>query len=59
MDSLSTVEVRQIVTVLNAGNLNDQRTAAVVEFLYDTGMRTGELAGLFLGDVSFEPARSR
>ncbi len=50
---MSAVEVRQILTELSGGNLNDRRMAAIVTFLYDTGMRTGELAGLFLGDVSF------
>ena len=54
MRPLSPDEVQQLLRSTNTTTLNGRRTAAMIAVLYDTGMRSGELVRLKLGDVDFQ-----
>jgi site-specific recombinase XerD len=51
---LSRSEVGRILQMLDTGFARDRRLAAMVAALYDTGMRSSELAGLRLNDIRYE-----
>ncbi len=50
---LSRSEIGRILQMLNTGFARDRRLAAMVAVLYDTGMRSSELAGLQLTDIRY------
>jgi integrase/recombinase XerD len=54
VDTFSVDEVERILSTPDVSKLLGVRDRAILEVLYSTGMRRGELAGLDLYDVDFE-----
>jgi len=50
---LSTDEVRRLLESVNGTSLPDLRDRAILELLYSTGMRCGEMVALNVNDVDF------
>ncbi len=53
-DTLSTVEINQLITAIDLSKPEGERNRAMIETLYGCGLRVSELTGLRINDLFFE-----
>ena len=53
-DTLSTLEINQLITAIDLSKPEGERNRAMIETLYGCGLRVSELTGLRISDLFFE-----